>query len=471
MISPLHALALVSPDAIDDLSDDLTAVLLSSPDLLLRPEQRIPSGRWRSCGYLTGRGWGKTHGIAIEINRRVEAGECRAPVLAGPTLDRVVEVQVPALVSTAPVWCRCEPYRAGVRWENGVVAEGVSAEVPRPSSGSSYDLAWLTEIVRWPEGTRVHAYRDITTATRKGSRPQYFWDTTSSGKNEVILSLLEQHDRNPDVHLLTRGTMFDNPILTREYIRDEAAKYVRGTRVYDEEILGLVFAEAAGALWRDDWIYPYRAAAWPTQPEIVVLGLDPALSGDKTSDEVGIAKAALVDGQIYLTDLSDRLSPEDYARIVVRECQRDACGVVVERNHVGQHARDLIRVHARLAGMQVEVLPDAARTFPSRRPGTIFVREIISRTSKEVRAAPIAALYHAGVVHHVGTLARLELEQTTWEPGARRSPNRLDAAVFAIGELASVSRATKAPSAAIETAHAAQQIMRRTGRPRRGFGL
>ena len=211
--------------------------------------------------------------------------------------------------------------------------------------------------------------------------------------------------------------------------------------------------------------------AWPDRAHVTLLGLDSALSGDKTADEVGIAKAALVGEHIYLTDLSDKLSPEDYARIVVRECQRDASGVVVERNHVGQHARDLIRVHARLAGMQVELLPDAARMFPPRRQGVIFVREIVSHTSKEVRATPIAALYHAGRVHHVGHLTRLELEQTTWEPGTRRSPNRLDAAVFAVGELANVSRKTKDPAVAIEAAHAVREIVRRTGRPPKGFGI
>lgn len=470
MISPLHALAIMGPNLIDKLPDDLLAILVHSPELMLRPEQRIPKGAWRSCGFLTGRGWGKTHGVAIEINRRVAAGEVEAIALVGPTLDRVKEVQVPALVANAPAWCACEPYKEGCRWENGVVAEGASSEVERPSSGSNYELVWMTELVRWPEHTRVKAFNDITTACRMGRTPQYFWDTTSSGKNEVILSLVEQHQRDPGMHLLTRGTMFDNPILAEQYVRDEIKKYIKGTRIYDEEILGLVFAEAAGALWREDWIYPHRVDAWPAKPSVVVLGLDPALSGDKTADEVGLAKAAVVDGHFYLTDLSDKMTPEDYARAVVRECQRDASGVVVERNHVGQHARDLIRVHARLAGLHVELLPDATKTCPPRRPGTIYVREVISRASKETRAAPVAALYAAGLVHHVGTLTRLELEQTTWEPGTRKSPNRIDAAVFAIGELGDVSRSRRDPAGPIEVAHQASKMIRRRGRTK-GFGI
>jgi len=326
-----------------------------------------------------------------------------------------------------------------VRWENGVVARAITAEVERPASGSNIDVAWLTEIVRWNPSTRRAAFDDVTTACRCGSSPQYFWDTTSSGKNNVVQFLLEQHEQDPATHRIVRGTTFDNPLLPKQYVRDEVRKYAKGTRRYDEEIRGLVFAEAAGALWDQDWIDQHRVVSRPIDPLTVVLGLDPALSGSVYADEVGIAKAYLIEhGHVCLEDLSDRMSPEDYATIIVRECRRDAAGVIVERNHVGQHARDLIRIHAKLAGLRIELLPDPARSFPARRPGTIFIREIVSDQRKETRAAPAAALAKAGRVHHVGELAQLEREQTTWEPGRSRSPNRLDAAVFTINELCGV---------------------------------
>jgi len=443
MISPLHALAFMHPEALDAMSPEDLALLAYSPGMSLRPEQVIPPGNWRSFGYATGRGYGKTHAIACEINRRVASGECMRPALMAPTSDRVDDVQVAALLETATVGCQCVEYEGGVRWENGVTAGALTAEIERPASGSNFDLVWMTEIVRWNPNTRMLAFRDVTTACRLGRRPQFLWDTTSSGKNDVIQFLLAQHDTDPDTHRVVRGTMFDNPLLPRLYLREEARKYVRGTRQYDEEILGLVFTESAGALWVQDWIDARRVHAAPGAYVVAVMGLDPALSGDKTADEVGLAKGyRTADGHIYLTDLSDRMSPEDYAVIVVRECRSDCSGVVVERNHVGQHARDLIRVHAKLAGMRVELLPDPKLPFPARRPGTIFIREIVSHTAKETRAAPAAALYKAGKVHHIGTLARLENEQTTWEPGTRRSPNRLDAAVFAISELGNVTLAT-----------------------------
>ena len=474
MIPLLHAVALAHPEVLDGLPDDLLAILVHSPEFLIRPEQVLPDGNWRSYGYLTGRGYGKTHAIAEKINRRVEAGTILSPALIAPTFDRVNEVQVASIIETSSPWFRAERYKRGVRWANGVVAEAATAEVERPSSGSNYDFVWMTEIVKWAPTTRMAAYNDITTACRAGGNPQYVWDTTSSGKNDVILSLLERGEMDPVNHRIVRGTMFDNPILPEQYVRDEIAKYTKGTRVYDEEILGLVFSEAAGALWRDDWIYPHRVDLWPSLATNTILGLDPALSDSKHADEVGICKAAIAGGHIYVTDLSDRMTPEDYARVVVRECQRDASGVVVERNHVGQHARDLIRVHARLAGMAIEILPDATRTMPARRPGTIYIREVISTSSKETRATPVAALYAAGKVHHVGTLVRLELEQTTWEPGSGRSPNRIDALVFAVGELGDTGRQTpRDPAGHIEAAKEVSKLVRRAhGRPRkRGGGL
>ncbi len=468
MIAPLHALALAAPDVLDRLPDVELALLAFDASIALRPEQRLPRGTWRSYGALTGRGWGKTRGIATEINRRVAAGAMRAPVLVGPTLERVDEVQVAALLATSAPWCPCERYADGVRWANGVVAEAATSEVERPSSGSNYDFAWLTELVRWNPTTRRAAFDDITTATRSGPCPQYVWDTTSSGKNELILFLLAQAAANPDAHRIVRGTIFENPVLTRAYVLDEIRKYVPGTRRYEEELLGLAFAEAGGALWHDDWIASARVSSWPSSPELVVLGLDPALSGDKTADEVGLGKAARVGRHVYVDDLSAKMPPEEYAIAVVRECRRDASGVVVERNHVGQHARDLIRVHAKLEGMRIELLPDPTRPFPPRREGVIYVREVVSNTAKESRAAPIAALYAAGLVHHVGTLAALEHQQTTWEPGSSRSPNRLDANVFAVGECGEVALAAPPPpgrvAAAARMAAQLRERMRAAGR-------
>jgi phage terminase large subunit-like protein len=53
---------------------------------------------------------------------------------------------------------------------------------------------------------------------------------------------------------------------------------------------------------------------------------------------------------------------------------------------------------------------------------------------KMVRAEPVAALYEQGRVHHVGGYPELEDEMTGYD-GTGPSPNRLDAAVWALSSL------------------------------------
>jgi phage terminase large subunit-like protein len=62
------------------------------------------------------------------------------------------------------------------------------------------------------------------------------------------------------------------------------------------------------------------------------------------------------------------------------------------------------------------------------------VELIHASRGKLTRAEPVAALYERGAVHHVGAFEELEDEYCQWMPG-RPSPNRLDAAVFALTDL------------------------------------
>jgi phage terminase large subunit-like protein len=56
---------------------------------------------------------------------------------------------------------------------------------------------------------------------------------------------------------------------------------------------------------------------------------------------------------------------------------------------------------------------------------------------KRIRAEPVKALYEQGRVHHVGVFPELEAEMVQWIPDESVwSPNRLDALVWAITDLA-----------------------------------
>ena len=58
---------------------------------------------------------------------------------------------------------------------------------------------------------------------------------------------------------------------------------------------------------------------------------------------------------------------------------------------------------------------------------------------KIVRAEPIASLYEQGKVHHVGSFPELEDQMCFFTPTTRKSPDRMDALVWALTELSLTS--------------------------------
>jgi phage terminase large subunit-like protein len=231
-----------------------------------------------------------------------------------------------------------------------------------------------------------------------------------------------------------------------------------------------MFAESAGALWQQAWLDQYRLAVEPAEPEIILVVIDPSLSAGPEADEAGVCVASRYSGGhvAILRDLSGRQAPEQWARAAVERCQRDAAGVLYERNHAGDMPRDLIKVHAERVGLRVEVLTNDKQPFPRRTPGVIYVRSVTSRESKENRAEAPAALYQDGRVHHVGVHDLLELEQTTWGPGDK-SPNRLDACVWAVSELAGL-RLQDAPNDGVADVAGAADLQKQLRDALRGRG-
>lgn len=476
MIAPVVAVAHAAPEFFDSLTPEQQLVLPYVAELWLRPEQRIPRYGWRYYGHIAGRGWGKTHAVVSEINRRVEAGEARHILLMAPNDERTELAQVAPLIDASPPWFKAERYKGGVRWPNGVRAYPFTAEAPEAPRGENADLSWLTEIVAWPRNTRRAAFDNITTATRVGLHGgQVLWDTTSKGQNDVILHLLELHARDPRSYPIRRGTMLDNYMLRLDYIRAEIMKYPPGRR-RDEEVFGKVFAESAGALWRQDWIDAYRRPAAPSPRVQRICSADPAITVSAESDETGLVVGELdAAGDVYLTkDLSGKHAPEAWADMVIDECAAGASGLIYERNRGGDFVIALIRARAERRGMQVREAADLTKPFPLYTPGVVYVRQYWSRDNKETRAAAPAAHYEAGRVHHVGTFDELETELTTYEPGSSQSPNRYDAAVYLVLELANLDRErppdARAELQATAVLHAQlRAALSRAARPRVGM--
>jgi phage terminase large subunit-like protein len=66
----------------------------------------------------------------------------------------------------------------------------------------------------------------------------------------------------------------------------------------------------------------------------------------------------------------------------------------------------------------------------------IVVKEVAASRGKVTRAEPVVALYERGMVHHVGSLPKLEDQMTTWDSREKLiSPGRIDAVVWGLTDL------------------------------------
>jgi predicted phage terminase large subunit-like protein len=217
----------------------------------------------------------------------------------------------------------------------------------------------------------------------------------------------------------TRGRTLDNRANLAPQFLDAIVRQYEGTRLGRQELDGEILDDNPGALWKRDLIDRVREAP---QLRRIVVGVDPAVSANAQSDETGIVAAGVgFDGRFYvLDDASGRYSPDQWAsRVAALYRARSADRVVVEINQGG----DLV----------TSTLRTVDRTLP--------ITTVHAKRGKALRAEPVAALYEQGRVSHVGALATLEDQMTAWDPASdATSPDRVDALVYALTELAGPDR-------------------------------
>lgn len=210
-----------------------------------------------------------------------------------------------------------------------------------------------------------------------------------------------------------------NPYLSVDALAEISGDMTR--LAYEQEIEAQDKDDNPNALWKTDELELHRVYSHPTLTRIVTA-LDP--SATSTGDEAGIVTAGvgLCDCKgkdkiethgFLLEDASLQASPDGWAKAaVVSYNTHKADRLIAEQNNGG------------------EMVSTTIGTVPGAPP----VKLIHASRGKLTRAEPVSALYEQGKVHHVGRFDRLEEELTNWQPGDE-SPNRLDAAVWALTEL------------------------------------
>ena len=374
-----------------------------------------PPGDWRVWLIRAGRGFGKTRAGAEWVSAMARAMPDSRIALVGGTIEDVRRVMIEGESGILRVGRHGDHFDwrrdAGeLTFKSGAVAYVYSAEAPEKLRGPEHAVAWCDELSKWRNGDAT--WDNLMMTMRIGDRPRVLVTTTPRPN-----ALMRRVMTLPGV-IETLGRTRDNAHLPASFVEAMQGMY-GATTLGRQELDGELIEDLTGALWLRAGIERCRVAA-AAELVRVVVGVDPPAGTG--GDACGIVVAGLGrDGRGYvLDDASVRgASPERWARAVARATARwHADRVIAEANQGGEMVKSVLL--AAECGLPV-TLVHATR-------------------GKSARAEPVATLYEAGRVSHVGAFAALEDEMCGMIAGGGyegpgRSPDRADALVWALAEL------------------------------------
>ncbi|MGA9795784.1 MAG: terminase family protein [Rhizomicrobium sp.] len=394
------------------IEDNTAAFLLDRWRFRARNEQIPPDGDWRLWLFIGGRGSGKTRAGAEWIAEGIRSGAMNRVALIAATYDEARAVMIEGESGLLKVCgtATYEPTNRRLLWPNGAMARVLSADDPDCIRGHQFDAAWCDEFCKWD--APQDALDMALMALRIGDNPRMLL-TTTPRNIAALKKLMTMKDM-----AMTHSTTSQNAAnLAPGFVEMLQARYA-GTRLGRQELDGDLIEDNEAALWRRDWIEAARVREVPKLARIVVA-IDPPVS--LAGDECGIVVAGR-DANEELFVLADRsvagLTPSGWASRAIdafEEFHADA--IVAEANQGGEMVRTILR-------QQLSSAP---------------IRLVHATRDKQTRATPFAALYEKGRVHHVGSFAALE-DQLCQFDGSGHSPDRLDALVWALADLAPMWR-------------------------------
>jgi len=379
------------------------------------PELGANGAPWVTWLIIGGRGAGKTRAGA-EWVRTLAASPRQRIALVGASEHEVREVMIEGIsgiLSVHPRGARPEwiPSRRRLEWKNGSIAEGFSADDPESLRGPQFHAAWCDEIAKWREAEK--AFDMLQFALRLGLNPRQVITTTPRP-----IPLLKRLIADPSTAITRAGTIVNARNLSPVFLSTVVSRYA-GTQLGRQEIDGELIEDRSDALWSRRMIEACRVDVAPPLRRIVVA-LDPPGSSRAGADACGIVAAGRTQDGLYYV-LADAtvagLSPSGWASKAIGLYRRlEANSLVAEVNMGGEMVRAVLR--------EVD--------------SSVPLKEVHATRGKYLRAEPIAALYEQGKVKHLRGLRELEDEMCDFGPeglSSGRSPDRLDALVWALTEL------------------------------------
>ena len=401
----------------EDKRQHTAATLYSDWQLEARYSQLPPEGDWNIWLILAGRGFGKTHTGARDAALFALQNPQTQVAVVVPTFGDIRRVAFggpSGILSFLPkellLQGRGQGYNATgqeIRLWNGSKIMGFSATEPDRLRGPQFHHAWCDEIAAWryPE-----TFDQLMFGLRLGEDPKCTITTTPK-PTKLVKSLLARKRT-----CVTRGTTFENKANLAGAAIQQLEERYGGTRLGRQELYAEVLEDVEGALWNYQMIEDERMKM-DEIPEMqrVVVGIDPAVTHSADSDETGIVVAGRgVDDRFYvLSDRSVKASPDGWMREAIDAFYlHDADKIIAEVNNGGDLVERLLR------------------TIDS----NVAYKKVTATRGKMVRAEPIAALYEQKRVSHVGNFDILETQMCEYA-GEGKSPDRMDALVWALTEL------------------------------------
>lgn len=378
-----------------------------------RITQRLPEGDWKIWLILAGRGFGKTRAGSEAIRQWVCAGRCRRLALIGQTERDIEQVMIQGESGLLAIHPESErpQYHVSKKcliWPNGAVATLYSAERYEKLRGPQFDGAWVDELAKFRHPSQV--WEQLMFSLRLGPNPQVIVTTTPRP-----LPLLKKMLAGKEGKLhLTRGSTFENQKnLSPTFLEHMKNRYAQSP-LGRQELEGALLEEEKGALWKWAHLEMCRVQEVPSL-ERLLIAIDPAVTAHEKSDETGLIVAGRAGEKAYvLEDLSGQYSPQEWARVALEAYERyQADKIIAEVNQGGDLVEQMLRAHSQ----------------------RISFKAVRANRGKRVRAEPVAHLYEQGLVHHAPGLSRLGEQLCLYTPLSSKSPDRMDALVWAISEL------------------------------------
>ncbi len=346
------------------------------------------------------------------------------PNLAGATAEDVRDIMIEGesgILACAPEDFKPKfiPSLKKLIWPNGVESHIYYGSEPNKARGPQSDFLWCDELAKWqrPEET----FDNLLMGLRLGSNPLCIV-TSTPRPTRFLMELERRTDRQGrPCTITTRGRTQDNyRNLSPVFISTIISKY-EGTRLGRQELEGEFLDDNPDALWKRSDIDQNRVRTIP-ELSYVVVGVDPAATSKTGSDDTGIIVAGKDDNGHYyvLGDYTIHDTPQKWGNAVITAFHKHKANVIIgETNNGG------------------EMVEHTLKTIDPKIP----FKAVHASRGKATRAEPISALYEQGKVHHFGTFPELEDQLCEWVPGAEKSPDRLDALVWALSKLSEKTNA------------------------------